>query len=155
MIRDVFVFRELGKVCCFDIEPVLGPPLCGVAQLLFFGHVWPTNPVLVLCLPLQMCQGVALHLPGNLSWTPVLSNPLLARDAFPQHGGSEEHDGAVLLEGKERSDSEFIRHVYMQFICFIGGKKTHEINLIYGNSLFFTQVAALFVKVVLKKKLPN
>lgn len=112
VIRDVLVFRELGKVCCFDIEPVLCSPLCSVAQLLLFGHVGPANPVLVLCLTLQMCQGVALHLPGNLSWTPVLSNPLLAGDAFPQQGDSEEHDGAVLLEGK-RDQIQNLSHIFI------------------------------------------
>lgn len=112
MIRDVLVFRKLGEIGFFETEPVPCSPLCRVAQLLFFGHVRPANPVLIFCLALQIRQSVALHLPGNLSWTTVLSNPLLAGDAFPQQGDSEEHDASIRVQ-----------------MCYLKKNERHKCNL--------------------------
>lgn len=100
VICDAFVFRELDKFCLLDFAPVLGSPLCRVAMLLLTGHVRPADPVFVLSLALQVSQSVAFHLPGNLSWTSMLSNPLLTRDAFPQKGQGEEHGGPLFLKRK-------------------------------------------------------
>lgn len=100
VICDAFVFRELDKFCLLDFAPVLGSPLCRVAILLLTGHVRPADPVFVLSLALQVSQSVAFHLPGNLSWTSMLSNPLLTRDAFPQKGQGEEHGGPLFLKRK-------------------------------------------------------
>lgn len=113
VISNVFMFWELGKFWFFDLQPVLGSALCCMAMLLLFCHVRPANPVLILRLALQMLQGVAFHLPGNLSWAPVLSDPLLPRDAFPQQGEGEKHVEKVFLEKQNRSASESLWH-YLQ-----------------------------------------
>ena len=93
MICYVLVLRKIGKFCLLDLEPGLGSALSGVAVLLLCGHVWPADPVFVLGLELQTLQRIAFHLPRDLSWTPILSDPLLPRDAFPQQGKGEEHGG--------------------------------------------------------------
>lgn len=128
MISDVFMFWELGEFWFFDLQPGLGSALCGVAMLLLFRHVRPANPVLILRLALQMLQGVAFHLPGNLSWTPVLSDPLLPRDALPQQGKGEKHDGKVFLEKQNGSASESLWHyLRMQKI-----KRKHFLHTSWG-----------------------
>lgn len=93
VICDVLVFRKIGEFGLLDLEPVLGSAFCGGAVLLFCGQIWPADPVFVRRLLLQTFEHIALHLPGNRSWTPVLSDPLLPRDAFPQQGEGEEHGG--------------------------------------------------------------
>lgn len=103
MICDVLVFRKFGEFGLLDPEPVLGSALCSVAVLLLRSHVRPADPVFVLGLALQMLHRVALHLPCNLSWTTVLSDPLLPRDAFPQQGEGEEHGGQLFLEDKKNN----------------------------------------------------
>lgn len=89
------VFREFCEISFLDLEPVLGSALRCMAVLLLRGHVWPTDPVFILSLALQVFQHVAFHLPCDLSWTSVLPDPLLSRDAFPQQSKGEEH-GAKL-----------------------------------------------------------
>lgn len=101
VICDVFVFREVGKFGLLDLEPVPGSALCGVAVLLLLSHVRPADPVLVFSLALQILQHVALHLPGNLSWTAILSDPLLPRDAF-QQVEREKHGGEIFLTFQKR-----------------------------------------------------
>lgn len=91
------VFGEIGEFGFLDLEPGLGPALCSVAVLLLHGHVWPADPVFVLGLTLQMLQRIAFHLPGNLTWAPILSDPLLPRDAFPQQGEGEKHGAELFL----------------------------------------------------------
>lgn len=91
MICDVLVFRKIGVFGLLDVEPVLGPALGGVTVLLLRSHVRPADPVFILSLTLQVLQRIAFHLPCNLSWTTILSDPLLPGDAFPQQGEGEEH----------------------------------------------------------------
>ncbi len=102
MICDAFVFRKISQVGFFDLEPVLGSALRRVAVLLLRCHVRPADPVFVLSLTLQMLQRVAFHLPGDLPWTPILPNPLLPRDAFPQKGEGEKHGGKLFLRRQNR-----------------------------------------------------
>lgn len=83
VICHVLVFGKIGELGLLDVEPCLGPAFCGVAVLLLRGHVRPADPVLVLGLTLQTLQRVAVHLPRDLPWPPVLSDPLLPRDALP------------------------------------------------------------------------
>lgn len=97
VICDALVFRKIGEFGLLDLEPVLGSALSGVAVLLLRSHVRPADPVLVLGLALQVVQHIAFHLPCDLSWTPILSDPLLPGDAFPQQGQGEEHDGTLYL----------------------------------------------------------
>lgn len=75
----------------FDLEPVLGSALHGVAVLLLDRHVRSADPVFVLSFALQMLHHIALHLPSDWSWAAVLPNPLLTGDAFPQQGECEKH----------------------------------------------------------------
>ena len=98
VIRYALVFWELGEFGVLDLEPVLGSALGGMAVLLLRGHVGPADPVLVLRLDVQPLQRVAFHLPRDLPWTPVLSDPLLPGDAFPQQGEGEEHGSWLVLK---------------------------------------------------------
>lgn len=107
VIGHVFVLRKLRIFSLLDLKPVLGSALCCMAVLLLRHHVWPTDPVFILSLTLQMLQRVAFHLPCNRSWTPILSYPLLPRDAFPQQAEGEEHGGKLFLKrqkGKKFTD---------------------------------------------------
>lgn len=52
MIRDALVLGEIAELGLFDLDPVLGSALHGVAVLLLRGHVRPADPVLVLPLTL-------------------------------------------------------------------------------------------------------
>ena len=92
VVLQVLVLGEPGDEAHLpDVFPHLLAPLRGMASLLLPGHVGPTEPVLVLRLPVQLLQHVALHLPGDGPRTPVLANPLLARDALPQQSQGVEH----------------------------------------------------------------
>lgn len=96
------MLREISIFGFFDLEPVLGPALCSVAVLLLCRHVRPADPVFVLSFALQMLQHIALHLPGDLSWATVFSDPLLPGDAFPQQGEGEKHGGRLSLKRANR-----------------------------------------------------
>lgn len=98
VICHELVLRKLGEFGLLYLQPGLGSALCCVAVLLLRSHVRPTDPVFILSLTLQMLQCIAFHLPCNLSWTPILSYPLLSRDAFPQQGEGEEHAGQLSLK---------------------------------------------------------
>lgn len=98
MIRDALVLGEIAELGLFDLDPVLGSALHGVAVLLLRGHVRPADPVLVLPLTLQVLHRVACHLPRYRPWTTMLSNPLLPRDAVPQKHQGEEHGGKLFLK---------------------------------------------------------
>lgn len=91
MIRNIFMFWKLLKLGLLNFEPVLCSALSGVSSLLLCGHVWPGDPILILCLAFQVHQHVAFHLPGDGTRPAVLPDPLLPRDAFPQQGHGEEH----------------------------------------------------------------
>lgn len=109
------MLREINIFGFFDLEPVLGPALSGVAVLLLFRHVRSAEPVFVRSFALQMLQHIALHLPGDFSWAAVLSDPLLPRDAFPQQGEGEKHDGRLALEEethKETQTSECLKVIH-------------------------------------------
>ena len=92
------MLREISIFGFFDLEPVLGPALCRVAVLLLCRHVRSADPVFVLSFALQMLHHIALHLPGDFSWTAVLSDPLLPRDAFPQQGEGKKHGRRLSLK---------------------------------------------------------
>lgn len=86
------MLRKPGdKACLADALPHPPAPLNIVAMLLFLAHVRPADPVLVLCLALQLLHHVALHLPGDGPRSPVFADPLLARDALPQEGHCQKH----------------------------------------------------------------
>ena len=91
MVSYVLVLWELDKFVLLDFGPRLGPAFRSMATFLLGCHVRSADPVLVFCLTLQMHNHVALHLPRDGPGTPVLPNPLLSRDAFPQKNHGEEH----------------------------------------------------------------
>lgn len=97
VIRHVLVFGKICKLGVLDVDPGLGAALGGVAVLLLHRHVRPADPVFVFGLAIQILQRVALHLPRDLPRSPVLSDPLLPSDAFPQQGEGEEHGGGLNL----------------------------------------------------------
>lgn len=98
MICYAFVFRKIQEFGLLDLEPVLGSALGSVAKFLFRSHVRPTDPVFVLCLTFQVLQCVAIHLPRNGPEAPMLSDPLLPRDAFLQQGQGEIHGSELVLK---------------------------------------------------------
>lgn len=98
VISYALVFGEFGEVSLLDFQPVLGPALGGVAMLLLPRHVRAADPVLILCLALQMLQHAPFHLPRNLPRAAVLPDPLLPGNTFPQQGEGEEHGGKFNLE---------------------------------------------------------
>lgn len=95
MVCYVLVVWKLGKFVFLDCKPGLGSALSSVATLLLGCHVWPADPVLVLCLTLQVSNHVSLHLPCDLPWTPILPDPLFPRDAFSQKSQGEKHGKEV------------------------------------------------------------
>lgn len=98
MICHVLVLREILKLSLLDLKPVLGSALRCVAAFLLWSHVRPADPVFVRSLTLQVLQHIFFHLNRDRPGTPILSDPLLPRNTFPQESDCEEHGGKSNLE---------------------------------------------------------